>query len=130
MILRLVIIQYKRRSLKPDLNVELLAVLMLVYEEPAQGHYSVLLLPRGEKAALHLKLEPAPHSLLVFMVSLFKMKMIRKHVICAHHYVFRYVFFLVRENILSLDPRALIVLNYLPLRVIESRGLKRGSFFV
>ena len=103
---------------------------MLVYEERAHGHHSVLLLPRREKAALDLKLEPAPHSLLVFMVSLFKMKMIRKHVILAHHYVFRYVFFLVRENILTLDPRALVELNYLPLRVVESRGLKRGSFFV
>jgi hypothetical protein len=54
MILRVVIIQYERRSLEPDLNVELLAVLMLVYEEPAQGDHSVLLLPRGEKAALDL----------------------------------------------------------------------------
>ena len=49
--------------------------------------------------------------------------MIRIHVILAHHYVFRYVFLLVRENILSLDPGALIVLNYLPLRVVEPRGL-------
>ena len=57
------IIQNERRSLEPDLDVELLAVLVLVYEEPAQGDHSVLLLPRGEKAALDLKLEPAPHSL-------------------------------------------------------------------
>lgn len=64
------------------------------------------------------------------MVSLFKMKMISKHVILAHHYVFRYVFFLVRENILTLDPRALVVFNYLPLRVVESRGLNRGRFVV
>jgi hypothetical protein len=63
MILRLVIIQYERSSLKPDLDVELLAVLVLVYEEPALGDHSVLLLPRGEKAALDLKLEPAPHCL-------------------------------------------------------------------
>jgi hypothetical protein len=45
MILRLVIIQYERSSLKPDLDVELLAVLVLVYEEPALGDHSVLLLP-------------------------------------------------------------------------------------
>ena len=64
------------------------------------------------------------------MVSLFKMKMIRKHVICAHHDIVRYVFFLVRENILSLDPGALIVLNYLPLRVVEPRGLNGYSIFV
>ena len=55
---------------------------MLVDEEPAQGEDSVLLLPRGEKAALYLKLEPTPHSLGVLMVPpLFMMKMIRIHVI-------------------------------------------------
>jgi hypothetical protein len=54
---------------------------VLVDEEPAQGEHSVLLLPRGEKAALNLKLEPTPHSLGVFMVSIFMMKMIRIHVI-------------------------------------------------
>ena len=63
MILRVVIIQYERCSLEPDLDVELLAVLVLVYEEPALGDHSALLLPRGEKAALDLKLEPAPHCL-------------------------------------------------------------------
>jgi hypothetical protein len=80
--LRLTIIEFQRRSLELDLNVELLAVLVLVDEEPAQGEDSVLLLPRGEKAALYLKLEPTLHSLGVLMVPpLFMMKMIRIHVI-------------------------------------------------
>jgi hypothetical protein len=57
------IIGFQICSLELDLKIQLLAVLVLVEEEPAQGDHSVLLLPRGEKAALNLKLEPTPHSL-------------------------------------------------------------------
>ena len=128
--LRLMIIGFQICSLELDFEIKLLAVLVLVEKEPAQWDHCVLLFPRGEKAALNLKLEPTPHSLGVFMVSIFMMKMIRIHDIWAHHYAFRYVFLLVRENILSLDPGALIVLNYLPLRVVEPRGLYGCAFLV